>query len=301
MIIVNYVSKDVHKTYKFKGPLTYSQIMKKLKCKTGAPIKDIVLYNDNIKLVRYDSIEPSKFIDTKKSYDDIKLFMKFRPVYGDHIHTLYLVCAHVDGSYKFLSPLADVEPIEKFNGENAGDPPYYMAKGIMSSVHVHGDGKIHIHPSTSAPYNRSDSEGLNCTLKLFYPMAGCKYQTINNLPSLEFQKNINLMNLDQVTSKTNYTYVGNTLGRSLRLDPSNTHQWCMYAWDSFEEFKKRYNPVVYHRDLENIWLHNDNNVYVFAYVPIEDFGYSIPQGIKAKLYETIDGHIDMLEKMHSRP
>jgi hypothetical protein len=50
--------------------------MKKLKCKTGAPIKDIVLYNDNIKLVRYDSIEPSKFIDTKKSYDDIKLLFK---------------------------------------------------------------------------------------------------------------------------------------------------------------------------------------------------------------------------------
>jgi hypothetical protein len=298
MIIVNFFSNEIHKKYTLNGPLTYSEIMKQLADETGAPIKDIVLYRENIKLVHHDSVESSKFIDNNESHDNIQLFMKFRPIYGDHIHTIYLFCVHIDGNYKFLSPFPDAHPIEKFT-PNINGPPYYIFKSVMSSVHTHGDGLIHIHPTTSAPYNRSNSEGLNCTLKLFYPIIGCYYRTINNLPSIEFEKNIHLMSLDNVTSKTNYTYFGNTWEKPIRLDPSNTHRWCMYVWDSFDDFKKRSNPIVYHTDLENIWLHNNHNIYVFVYVPNKDFGPSVPEDIKAKLYETIDGHINMLETSHS--
>ena len=299
MITVNYDSNVIHKTYELKGPLTYSQIMNELVIETGAPKKDIILYIENAKLVENGSTAQTKFTDTTDElYNDIQLRMKFRPVYGDHIHTIYSIVVYVDGEYKFLSPFSDVEPIS-VHGDYTNGSKYSLAKGIVSSVHTHGDGRIHVHPFTTNAVDRDNSSGLGCTLKLFWNTIGCNYRNIavegETLPSLGFTKNVTLIPLDDVTADTNYTFVKHN-DESLRLDPTEAYQWVIYAWDSFEDYKTDTNnpTFIYYNDLENVWLHNDNSVFVIGYVPTS-YTQTIPPDIKEKLELNIVGHITYLE------
>ena len=294
-ITVNYDSNVIHKTYELKGPLTYSQIMNKLVNETGAPKKDIILYRENTKLVQNGSTAQNKFTDTTDElYNDIQLRMKFCPVYGDHIHTIYSIVVYVDGEYKFLSPFSDVEPISTYGDYDNGSQ-YSLAKGIVSSVHTHGDGRVHVHPMSANAVDRDDSSGLSCTLKLFWNTIGCTVEG-ETLPSLGFTKNVTLIPLDDVTADTNYTFVEHN-DESLRLDPTEDYQWVIYAWDSFEDYKTDTNnpTFIYYNDLENIWLHNDNSVFVIGYVPTS-YTQAIPPEIKEKLELNIKGHITHLEK-----
>ena len=109
------------------------------------------------------------------------------------------------------------------------------------------------------------------------------------------KKNVNLIPLGDVTAKTNYTFVEYN-DNSLRLDPTEAYQWVIYAWDSFEDYKTDNNnpPYIYYNDLENIWLHNDNSVFVIGYVPTS-YTQTIPPEIKDKLELNINGHIAYLE------
>ena len=298
-ITVNYDSNIIHKTYELKGPLTYTQIMNELAIETGAPKKDIILYIDNSKVVQNGSTTQIKFTDTTDElYNDIQLRMKFRPVYGDHIHTIYSIVVYVDGEYKFLSPFSDVEPFST-HGDYDNGSQYSLAKGIVSSVHAHGDGRVHVHPMTANAVDRDDSSGLSCTLKLFWNMIGCNYRNIavegETLPSLGFTKNVTLIPLGDVTADTNYTFVKHN-DESLRLDPTEAYQWVIYAWDSFDDYKTdNNNPTyIYYNDLENIWLHNDNSVFIIGYVPTS-YTQTIPPEIKDKVELNINGHIAYLE------
>lgn len=218
--------------------------------------------------------------------------MKLKPVLGDHIHTIYSFWVYHENNYKLISPLVDIYPIEEFKDNNSS-PEYYLCRSLHLGIHAHGDGRIHIHPFSSIPALRHLSEGINSKLGLFYPMVGITYRIVNNKPSLSFNRNVTFINSTDVDEKSNYTFMNSTSTEEFRFDADNNYQWYLFIWDSYEDFKEQHKPKILTKDLFNIWLYKDKNVFIFGYFPILNYD-NIPDIIFNKVYTVISGHIDHL-------
>jgi hypothetical protein len=164
-----------------------------------------------------------------------------------------------------------------------------------------------VHPFTSPTATVESTEGLNSTLRLYFPVVGITYRTVLGLPSLQFNSRINLVDNEDITVKSGYTYVpvGNT--PSTRFDPTDSTMWYLFVWQSNKQFIARQKPTMYTKNLTNIWLgmynHNENanfeDTMVFIFVYGSKGLTGLPKGIRSNIYKVTVGQIDEFNRNHN--
>ena len=286
-------------TYIFRKNTCANRLLAMLERKTGVPKNAIVLYTrPTVLLTEGYNTKPYQEIDSNSHIHD-NLIMKIRPLVGDHVHIIHSFWVF-DGTYKLISPLKDIYPVTTHNGGTPSEPTdYYLLNALNAGVHTHGDGFIHIHPFT-APAMLSDlAEGLNCTLKLYFPVIGVTYKTVTNLPSIQFNENVNFINYKDVDLTSGYTYVDSDQSEPLLFDPDDSLQWYLFIWDNYTDFKNKRKPKIFVQDISNIWLYRNAAVFIFGYFPKNQVIDNIPRKLISQVYQVTSGQIAEFIKYHS--
>jgi len=283
--------------YKYKYyNITYKEIIDNLSLQLSCPANAIVLYKEPILL----NIDISNFLEEVTCDKEITsiMIMKLRPISGDHFHVIYSFWIYINRSYKFITPISDIYPITEHSSQDYREPTsYYLLDGLNAGVHTHGDGFIHIHPATAPILVRELSEGLNCTLKLFFSDVGISYYENDYGACLNFNRPLYIT--DKTTYNTGFTSSSYNNYDSLKLESDNKMSWYLFIWDNGNEYDNKILPKIYTKSFGNIWLFKDGAIFIFGYMLRNEVIDNIPDIIKNRVYIVTSEQISEFNKRHT--
>ena len=298
-ITVSYINANISNKYIFRKNIKGKILLEELEIETGVPKEAIVLYiYPYVLLIDELLVSPYVKLDIEKEVD-VDILMKIRPLVGDHTHIIHSFWVYTDNTYKLISPLGDIFPITEYEPEVEREPGfYYLLNGLNAGVHTHSDGLIHVHPFTAPSVLINQSEGLNSTLKLYFPVIGVNYKSIDDKFSLQFNKNVNLIKYNDTNSKSGYTYVSSDFSTPLLFEPTIELQWYLFVWSNYKDFLNKKLPKIYTNDVNNIWVFKNGSVFIFGYFPKDKVINNIPNIIRNKVYTVTSGQISEFIKYH---
>jgi len=281
----------------------YDELIATLAKKTGLPPDAIVLYTRPRKLVGNFVSNPLTLVNNNETLAlaGCQLTMRVRPILGDHYHAIVSFWIYLDGAYYFVSPLRDIYPITEYppNPEEGENTPYWEAIGMNAGFHTHGDGLIHIHPTSVMRPTDFLSEGVNCTMKLFLPVVGIDFRIKNYKSSLMFTQNIHLVPYQETNSASGYTIVDGE-NYDLLLVSTSTLQWYLFFWRDYSQYLANEKPIIYtnFNDINMMWMYANNAIFYFGYFPIDAVVDDFPTPLRTQIDIVLRGQIQFMETYH---
>ena len=294
-IKIIYKTQYINYKYKYYNN-TYQEILNDLSLQLSCSKNAIILYKQPILL----NIDISNYIEKVTCNEEMTsiMIMKLRPISGDHFHVIYSFWVYINNSYKLITPLSDIYPITEHNSSDYREPsPYYLLDGLNAGVHTHGDGFIHIHPATAPVLIREFSEGLSCTLKLFFSDVGISYNDNDYGACLNFNRPLYIT--EKTIYNTGFTSSSYNNFNSLKLDSNNEMSWYLFMWDNIYEYENGILPKIYTKYFDNIWLYKDGAIFIFGYMLQNEVIDNVPNIIKNKVYIVTSGQISEFKKSHT--
>jgi hypothetical protein len=166
---------------------------------------------------------------------------------------------------------------------------------VNNGVYTRGEGIIHVQPSI-APVS-SLSEGLNATLKLFFPVIGINYSCCDekNKPQLIINNYLHLIRSKNVTSTSGHTPI-QSLKKTMECKPNSKMQWYLFVWNHYQDYIRLEKPTVYIDDFDKIWLFADEAIFIFMYLERQNY-QDIPQEVRDKVDVVTLGQIKFFQKI----
>ena len=276
--------------FEYKDISSLKSLQKKVSRDTGLPIEAIVLVERAPKLLVQDFvIHQSETIENDSQLARIQnMNLKICPTEKDYFKIIYSFWIYHQGIFKLVAPFQDVVPFNEQTGDNPKEPAsFYTFDGFPNGVHTRGDGLIHVHPSIAAPHHRNLVQGLDCRLHLFFPVVGIDYTNKNGKPSLIINNHIYLT--ENVNSKSGHTLIQGCK-QKLVCESGNKLAWYLFVWNHFQDFIRTEKPTVYHDNFDKLWLFRPEAVFIFMYIPIQDYT-DIPIQIRDKVHLVTLGQI----------
>lgn len=281
------------KLYQYKDINSFPSLLKKLSRETGLPTEAIILKESMSKLLVKDGKSNTSNVVTEDSQllRIHNLDLKIRPCGQDYFKIIYSIWVHLNHAYYLLSPLTDIHPIQEVKDETT----YYVTTGINNGVYTRGEGIIHVQPSI-APLT-SQSEGLNATLGLFFPVIGINYSSCEkkNKPQLTIDNYLHLIRSKHVNSTSGHTPI-QSLKKTMECKPNSKMQWYLFVWNHYQDYIRLEKPTVYMDDFDKIWLFADEAIFVFMYLEKQNY-QDIPPEVRDKVDVVTLGQIKFFQKL----
>jgi hypothetical protein len=281
------------KIYQYKDINSYSSLLKKISRDTGLPSEAIILQESQSKLLVKDGkCNPSNIVKEESQLLRIhNLDLKIKPCEKDYFKIIYSIWLNLNDAYYLLSPLNDLHPIQEVKDETN----YYLMTAVNNGVYTRGEGIIHVQPSI-APVS-SLSEGLNATLKLFFPVIGINYSCCDekNKPKLIINNYLHLIRSKNVTSSSGHTPI-QSLKKTMECKPTSKMQWYLFVWNHYQDYKRLEKPTVYIDDFDKIWLFADEAIFIFMYLDIKNH-QDLPEEVRDKVDIVTLGQIKFFQKI----
>jgi len=283
------------KIYQYKDINSYDSLLKKISRDTGLPTEAIILQESQSKLLVKDGkCNPSSIVKQESQLLRIhNLDLKIRPCRKDYFRIIYSIWLNLNNAYYLLSPLNDLHPIQEVKGETT----FYQMTAINNGVYTRGEGIIHVQPSI-APVS-SQSEGLNATLKLFFPVIGINYSSCDekNKPQLIINNYLHLIRSKNVSSTSGHTPI-QSLKKTMECKPNSKMQWYLFVWNHYQDYIRLEKPTVYIDDFDKIWLFADEAIFILMYLDKQNY-QDIPQDVRDKVDIVTLGQVKYFQKIKS--